>query len=90
LLTATIYNGDNENHITNHTPAGLDDLSASVGAMQSTTDPGEVGSESLATSIEGEIQRIRKILAEVTGNTNWYESPNLSLQQSFWAADYFT
>jgi hypothetical protein len=47
--------------------------------MQSTTDPGEVGTESLATTLAEEVKRIRFMLREITGKTNWYESPIASL-----------
>jgi hypothetical protein len=61
--------------LTYATPGGLDDYSTNVGQMQSVVDPGEVGTESLPTDLAGELQRIRKILTEITGRTYWYESP---------------
>lgn len=74
-LTAAIYNADHENHITNGIPGQLDDYSANAAQMQSTADPGESGSESLATSLAGELERIRFILKEMGGNrTQWYTS----------------
>jgi len=83
VLTATIYNTDHGVHVTYNTPGGCDDASATVGAMQATADPGEVGSESLATDLLGEIQRIRKILVECTGKTYWYETPDSNLGSLF-------
>lgn len=80
VLTANIYNTDHQNHIDNATPAGLDDYSATVSQMKSTADPGEDGSESQATSMAGEIERLRFIIKEITGNTYWYESPIANLQ----------
>lgn len=79
ILTASKYNADNQLPVTNGTPAGLDDASVDNAAMQATTDPGEVGSESRATSLEGELQRLRFILAEITGRTQWYETPEMYL-----------
>lgn len=79
ILTANIYNTDHQNHINNHVPDQMDDLSSNTAAYQATTDPGESGSESLPTSLEGEIQRVRHILVEAGGNTYWYESPDRSL-----------
>ena len=80
-LTAAIYNADHENHITNGVPAQLDDYSASVAEMQTQTDPGEQSSESQATTLAGEIARLRYTIAEMKGTTYWYEtgvSPSLN------------
>lgn len=74
-LSADQYNEDHQNHITNLIPTKVDDYSASVSEMRTTTDPGEIGTESLATTMAGEIERIRHILVEITGETYWYESP---------------
>lgn len=73
-LTASVYNADHQNHINNATPAGGDDYSANVSQMQTTTDPGEVGSESLASSLAGELERIRFALKEMKGTVQWYET----------------
>ena len=75
ILTAAIYNADHENHITNHITTMIDDYSANVATMQTTTDPGEVGTESLATNLAGEIARLRKLIVEITGKAQWYETP---------------
>ena len=64
-LTAVIYNSDHQNHIDNGIPAQLDDYSTNATQMQSTTNPGEVGSESLATSLAGELERLRFMHAEL-------------------------
>ena len=79
ILTAAIYNADHLNHITNGVPAQLDDYSTNTGQMQTQTDPGEVGSESLATSLAGEIERLRYALREAKGVSNWYESAKFTL-----------
>lgn len=83
ILTASIYNADHQNHVTNHTPQGLDDYSANVTQMRTTTDPGESASESLATSTAGEIERLRFAIFEAKkildpSLTYWYESPSSS------------
>jgi len=72
-LTANIYNTDHQNHI-DQTPATYDDASTNVAAMQTTTDPGEVGSESLATTLTGELERLRFIINEMKGTAQWYVS----------------
>ncbi len=74
VLTANKYNADHQNHITNATPQGLDDYSATVAQMQTTTDPGEVGTENLPTSTAGELERIRQVLQEIKGTPQWYVS----------------
>lgn len=60
-------------------PLLIDDYSTNSTQMQVTTDPGEVGSESLATTLAGELARLRHIVREITGEDQWYESPIASL-----------
>jgi hypothetical protein len=75
ILTASIYNTDHQNHIDHNIPEDIDDFSATATEMKINTDPGEVGTESLATSLSEELARIRFIIKEITGKTEWYESP---------------
>lgn len=80
ILTAGIYNSDHQNHIDNHIPAMIDDYSVNLAQMQSQVDPGEFGTENLATSLAGEIERFRFALKELKGTTYWYETAvNLAL-----------
>lgn len=72
-------NAEFDNLLNNLTAANVDDFSTNVSQMQSTTDPGEVGSESLATSVAGEIARLRHLIKEITGETQWYTSPDASI-----------
>jgi len=81
-LTAAIYNSDHQNHIDNGIPTQLDDYSTNVAQMQNTTDPGEVSSESLATSLSGELDRIRFTINEMKGTTQWYETADATLNNS--------
>lgn len=74
ILTATIYNGDHQNHIDNAIPSQHDDYSVNVVQMQANVDPGEVGSESLATSTAGELERLRFAIKEIKGTSQWYET----------------
>lgn len=83
VLTAAIYNADHQNHIDNGIPSQLDDYSLNLTQMQAVSDPGEVGSESLATNFAGEIERLRFALKELKGMLNssgsvaqWYVTPN--------------
>lgn len=78
-LTNEDLNAEFDNMLSNFIPAGMDDYSSTVGQMQIQTNPGELGSEVPATSLAGELARIRWILSEITGNTYWYQSPAKSL-----------
>jgi len=77
-LTAAIYNSDHQNHIDNGIPTQLDDYSTNVAQMQNSTDPGEVGSESLPTSLATEIERLRFAIREIKGSDQWYETKQVS------------
>lgn len=74
-ITASERNNEHDNHINNATPTGVDDDSSNVSAMQSTTDPYPAGAESLATDLRGEIRRLRYVVAQLSGRTNWYQDP---------------
>jgi hypothetical protein len=55
-------------------PTLIDDYSATVAQMRLTTDPGEVGTENLATSQAGDIERERFVMKEMKGTAQWYET----------------
>ncbi len=74
VLTASVYNTDHQNHITNMTPVGVDDYSVSLAQMRTTIDPGEVGTEALPTDLAGEIARLRYAIQEIRGTVQWYVS----------------
>lgn len=57
---------------TNSTTSCVDDYSASVGEMQTVTDPYPGAAASQATSLAGELERLRYILKNVFGFTQWY------------------
>ena len=73
LITSDIYNSDHQLHVTNNTPPGVDDYSSNIVQMQAQVDPGDVGSENLAVSLAGEIERLRFTIARLAGTTFWYE-----------------
>jgi hypothetical protein len=79
-ILAANYNGEFDNILTNLTPAGVDDASSNLAAFQAVQDPGEVGSEVLPTSTEGELRILRNMANEIIGKTEWYESPVTSLE----------
>lgn len=72
VLTAAIYNGDHVNHITNQNPSMTGAYSDNVTQMQASTDPGGVGTESLAGSLAGELERIRFAIKRLAGAAQWY------------------
>lgn len=78
-LTYADLNAEIDNILTYFTPSGMDDYSTNATQMRLSTDPGEVGTESLATSLAGEIERLRFMILEITGETYWYESSPYSL-----------
>lgn len=78
-LTAAIYNADHQNHINNGIPSQLDDYSSTVTEMRTTTDPYPAAAESQATSLAGEIERLRYLIAQITGEAQWYIDPDTTL-----------
>lgn len=78
-VTHSDLNAEFDNVLTNFVPLMMDDYSSNTSQMQTTADPGEVGSESLATTLAGELERLRFIIKEITGEDQWYESPTASL-----------
>jgi|TARA_Y100000310_G_scaffold66242_1_gene61618 hypothetical protein len=78
-LTANIYNTDHQNHIDNHNTTQIDDYSTSVAEMKTTTDPYASGTESQATTLAGELERLRYQLAQIVGGAQWYYDPDSSL-----------
>jgi|SRR3990167_4119180 len=78
-LTAAIYNADHQNHIDNQTPQMTDDYSANAAQMQSTADPYPAAAESLATTLAGELERVRYLIKQITGEAQWYIDPSIDL-----------
>lgn len=62
-------------------PLLIDDYSTNATEMRVMTDAGEVGSESLATTLAGEIARLRFEIKEIKGGEvdYWYEATSTSL-----------
>jgi hypothetical protein len=77
ILTASDLNAEFDNILNNLLPAGIDDQSTNVAAMQATTDPYPGGSEVLATDLAGELQRLRYVIGQLTTTTEWYIFPDL-------------
>lgn len=80
ILTAAIYNGDRQQIVDNLYPAMFDDASTDLTAFRVTVTPGTVGSESLPTSLLGEIQRMRFVIKAIGAAIDstvaqWYQVP---------------
>lgn len=75
VLTYSDLNAEFDNILTNLTPAGMDDESANAAAMQATSDPYPAGTASLATSLQGELRRLRYMLQQQSGMAQWYHDP---------------
>jgi len=73
-------NAEFQNILDHFNPDGIDDASATSGEMQSQVDPSPEGTPSQAESLRGEIERIRFMLAAITGNTYWFEAPVRSIE----------
>lgn len=78
-IKAADLNAEFNNVITNFTPSFMDDYSASVAQMRLATTPGASGSESQATSLAGELERLRYVIRRALGGTYWYDDPATSL-----------
>lgn len=81
-LTDADLDAEFNNILTNMTPTGIDDHSASLSQMKTQTTPGAQGTESLATSLGGEIERLRYVLNRLIGGTYWYDAPPVSLTEA--------
>jgi hypothetical protein len=75
-LTASDLNAEFDNILNNFDPDGMDDASANATAMQATADPYPGATESLATDLRGEIQRLRYLIKQITGESQWYIDPD--------------
>lgn len=78
-ITADLWNGEFQNIIDNMTPDGVDDASSNVTAMTAVADPYPSATESLATDLTGEIQRLRYQILQIKkgygpniSETKWY------------------
>ena len=75
-LTDSDLNGEYDNILNNLTPAGIDDESSSDAAMQAVSDPYPAAAISKATSLQGELQRLRYQLKAILGESYWYVDPD--------------
>ncbi len=78
ILSATDYIADHQQHIDNQNPLATGAYSDSVTQMRTFTDTGNVNSESLASTLAGEIERLRFAIKHIketlygSAITQWY------------------
>lgn len=58
--------------VTNMTPTCMDDYAVDVAQFRSNTDPYPLSVVSLPTSLAGELERMRFVLKQITGWSQWY------------------
>lgn len=78
-LYATDLNAEFNNILTNLTPAGVDDQSTNDAAMQATADPYPAAAIDKPTDLKGELERLRYVIAQITGETYWYIDPDQNI-----------
>lgn len=89
-LTASIYNSDHQNHITNHITTQMNDYSDDVTEMRVVTDHGDVGTESQATSLAGELERLRFSIKQIKGTDQWYRTSPMDMASVIIASQVFS
>lgn len=81
ILTSSAINAEFNNILNNLDPTGVGSYSTTVAQMKLQTNPGGLGSESQATSLGGELERLRYVIAQIIGPdvTYWYQAPPTTL-----------
>jgi len=79
-ITASMWSTELDQIITHGLAcSGVEDYSADAATMKTQTDPGEVGTESLATDLAGELERLRYQVNVIQGTSYWYTNPSTSI-----------
>lgn len=83
VITTSQLNQEFDNILNNLDPTGIGSYSTSVAQMQIVTSPGTPGAESLATSLAGEVERLRYMIKSILGvsASQWYSPPTTDLTQ---------
>lgn len=82
-LTAADLNNSFLAPINSNIPEDIDDFSVNAAEMQTTTDPYPASVESLATSLSEEISRLRYVIKQISGATQWYTDPDSDITTLF-------
>ncbi|HAM57311.1 MAG TPA: hypothetical protein DCQ64_18640 [Candidatus Rokubacteria bacterium] len=91
VLTTDHINAAFTRTVTANVPTCADDYSATTTQMRTTTDPYPSSSESLPTTLAGELERIRYQLLALSGKTYWYQVMDNSVAKDVpkhWGATY--
>lgn len=72
ILTAADLNNSFSAAVSNSIPSSIDDYSTNSTVMQTTTDPYPSAAVSLPTTLAGELERIRYMIKQITGKSQWY------------------
>lgn len=75
LIAASLWNNEWTNIYNNFIPAGVDGYSQTDVIMQTQTDPYPGNVVSHASSLAGELERLRFTIAGLSGKTYWYQPP---------------
>lgn len=78
-LTAADLNNSMNIIPNSNIPEDIDDFSVNEAEMQTTVDPFPAGVASLATSLSEELSRLRYVIAQITGETQWYIDPDRTI-----------
>jgi hypothetical protein len=80
IITGLIYNADHQAHVDGRTAEFMSGYSQALGQMQIITDPFPASVESLASSLGGEFERLRFVIADIKKQMNggiapahWYD-----------------
>ncbi len=79
VLTASDLNAEFDNEITNAKATSVVGYSVDTSQMQTTADPYPAASVSLAGSVAEEITRLRYVIKQITGESQWYVDPTRTL-----------
>lgn len=80
VLTAGDLNSSFTTAITNSDPSSINDYSVNVATMRTTADPYPASAESLATTLAGELERVRYVINQLNGTAQWYIDPSSSIE----------
>lgn len=78
-ITASERNAEFDNILNNLDPSGMGDYSVNTTQMRAVSDPYPGAVESLATDLAGELERIRFVIKQISGETQWYIDPDASI-----------
>jgi len=84
-LTHTDQNAEFDNILNNLDPDGIEDASADASAMNTTVDPYPSLVASLATDLRGELQRLRYMIKQMSGQSQWYVDAGVTIPRGWYS-----